>query len=636
MSSSLASAFERGFASGIKLEQELTVSQWADQYRYLSPIASSEPGRWRTSRVPYIRDIMDALSPKSPFERVVMMGGAQVAKTEAGNNWLGHIIHCTPGPVLYVEPTLDMVKKVSRQRITPMIESSPVLSSLVSEPRARDSSNTVLTKEFRGGLLVLTGANSAASLRSMPIRFLFCDEVDEYPGDVGGQGDPVSLAEKRTATFSRRKVLLTSTPTIRGVSRIEREYLASDRRRYFIPCPECGHMDFLQWSLGGWYGNEGAHHHMVWEGRDVESIRMCCSGCGCLIHERHKTQMLARGEWRPTATASNSKTVGFHVSSLYSPHGWKSWPQCLREFLDSKDDVFKLKTWVNTVLGETWEEAGDRLDAGGLKARLESYPADVPDGVGVLVAAVDVQDDRLEAAIYGFGHGEEMWLIAFEQVMGSPKSEDTWRRLDAFLFQRFERANGKTMAVERACVDTGGHHTEEAYRYCAARLSRGVYPIKGGNMTGRPLVERPSMRNKYRLPLFVLCVDTGKDMLFGRLQVKKRGEGYVHLPAWTDDEFLEQLTSERSVRQYVRGRGSVRKWQKIRERNEALDLTVYAIAALHLCGQAFIKSLGARASALASGAVVSSITSSDPSARADATQQSTRRPLRRSGWVNRW
>mgnify|MGYP001332518003 CR=1 FL=1 len=619
-------------SEGFRPEKRQTVSEWADDNRTLSAVASAEPGRWRTSRVPYMREVMDMLSPDSPFERIVLMGGAQVAKTECGNNWLGHIIHRSPGPVLYVEPTLDMMKRVSRQRITPMIDASPALKGLVSIPRSRDSSNTVLSKEFRGGLLIMTGANSAASLRSMPIRYLFMDEVDEYPGDIGGQGDPMALAEARTSTFSRRKIFVTSTPTVRGVSRIEREYLASDQRRYFVHCPLCGHMDYIQWSLGGLRGDEGAHHHMVWEGRDLTSIRMCCSGCGERVEERFKTQMLNGGEWRATAVPTNIGTVGYHISTLYSPHGWKSWGKCLSEFFAAKNDPFKLKTWTNTVLGETFEEQGDSLDPDHLKARRRPHEAEVPDGVGILVAAVDVQGDRLEVAVYGFGDGEEAWLIAFSQLAGNPKSQQVWFDLDTFLSQKFRRSNGKEMVVERAVVDTGGHHTEEAYRYCASRLTRGVYPIKGGAFSGRPLVERPSDKNKYRVPLFVLCVDTGKDILLGRLQMKQRGPGFIHFPEWVDDEFIERLTAERAIRKYVKGRGFVREWTKLRERNEALDLTVYAIAALHICGQAFIKSLGARATTLAAtGTSEPAAVPNEAPAKPLQPSAALKRP--RKGWV---
>ena len=629
----------RIFADGTTRDQQQSVSEWADTYRFLSEVASAEPGRWRTTRTPYLREIMDCLSPGSRWKRVVVMAGAQLGKTECGNNWLGHVIHRTPGPMLYVEPTLDMVKKVSQQRITPMIEATPVLSERVKEPRSRASGNTIQVKAFKGGLLIMTGANSAAGLRSMPIRFLFMDEVDEYPGDVGGQGDPVALAEKRTATFPRRKVLLTSTPTVRGVSRIEKEYLASDQRRYFLPCPECGHMDYLQWTIGGWRGNEGRHHSLSWEGRDLDSVRMLCASCDASIPETSKTWMLLRGEWRATAEGDN-KTAGFHISSLYSPLGWKSWPECLSEFFDAKDDPFKLKTWVNTVLGETWEEAGDSVEAGILKTRLEVFAAEVPHGVGVLVGAADVQGDRIEAQIVGYGDGEESWLIAFEQIQGDPLQGPVWGKLDTFFHQPFQHESGRVMKAEMCVVDSGGHATEQVYRYCRARVNRpghaNTYPIKGGNVSGRPLVERPSMHNRYKVPLFVLCVDTGKDIVTGRLIQRQKGKGYVHLPDWVDEEYLNQLAAERAIRKYVKGRGSVRVWEKVSEgrRNEALDLSVYSLGALYICGQAFVKALAKRAQRW-------SVPVEKPSAPPEEVPRVLTAPhlmLRKpkTGWVNKW
>ena len=613
----------RAFGAGLAPEQPLSVSAWADDHRFLSSTASAEPGRWRTDRAPYLREIMDALSPASSTERVVVMSGAQIGKTECGNNWIGYVIHRCPGPMLMVQPTVEIAKRVSKQRIAPMIEATPVLRERVAESRARDSGNTVQVKEFDGGLLIITGANSGAGLRSMPIRFLFMDEVDEYPGDVDGQGDPVALAEKRTATFSRRKVLLTSTPTIKGISRIEREFLSSDQRRYFVPCPACGHLDYMTW-------RDPAHHRIEWEENQPETAHLVCGSCGERIEERHKPEMLARGQWRSTA-AGDGRTAGFHLSALYSPLGWKSWARCAEEFTQAKEDPFRLKTWVNTVLGETWEERGDSVAPGSLKARLERYEAEVPVGVGVLVAAVDVQGDRLEVVVKGYGAGEESWLIAFTQLHGDPATEAIWFELDRFLQQEFDHVSGQKLKVECVVVDSGGAHTEHVYRFTNARLNRRVFPIKGGTLTGKPLVERPSNHNRYRVPLFVLCVDTGKDLVFSRLRIASLGPGFIHLPEWVDEEYLAQLTAEKAIRRYVKGRGAVREWIKLRERNEALDLEVYALAALHILGQAFIKALDQRAAKFA-------VPMLELGARAaDDSQTSARAGRRgRAGWVNNW
>ena len=306
MSLSVAEICAAAFGQSLAPEPLLSVSAWADTYRFLSSTASAEPGPWRTRRTPYLAEIMDCLSPSHPAERVVVMSGAQIGKTECGNNWIGYVIHRAPGPMLMVQPTVEVAKRVSKQRLAPMIEATSVLRERVAESRSRDSGNTVQVKEFEGGVLIITGANSSAGLRSMPIRFLFMDEVDEYPGDVDGQGDPVAIAEKRTTTFSRRKILLTSTPTLKGLSRIEREYLESDQRRYYLSCPKCGHLDYLTW-------RELGHHRIEWQEGSPETAHMVCGGCGERVEERHKTDMLLGGEWRPTAT-SDSRTAGFHLS----------------------------------------------------------------------------------------------------------------------------------------------------------------------------------------------------------------------------------------------------------------------------------------------------------------------------------
>jgi phage terminase large subunit GpA-like protein len=546
------------------------------------------------------------------------MAGSQVGKTESLNNTMGYIIHHVPGPILFVEPTVELARAESKQRLSPMIAETPALRALVKEARSRDSGNTTLMKEFPGGILAITGANSAKGLSRMPARYLFLDEVDRYPGNVDEEGDPVSLAEKRTATFPRRKIMMTSTPTVKGVSRIEKEFLASDQRRYFVACPHCGHFDWIRWE------------NIRWEEARPETAKLACVACERLIDERYKALMLAGGEWRPTAK-STGRTVGFHLSALYSPLGWKSWSECVSEFLEAKEDPFRLQAWVNTVLGETWEERGDSLDADSLVGRLESYVAEVPAGVGILVAAVDVQGDRLEAQVKGYGAGEESWLIAFHQVHGDPVHESTWLELDKFLTQEFVHESGRKVKVSCVTVDSGGHHTEEVYKFCRARLHRRVFAVRGGNEKGKPVVpKRPTTHNRYHAKLFTLCVDTAKDIILSRLRIRTKGPGYCHLPDWVDVEYLEQLTAEKAIWKWLRNRGRVREWIKLRERNEALDLEVYCLAALHILGQPVIRSLPERAARLTP--------EGQPTGEVAGEPHQARRMgrARRRGWVRGW
>ena len=346
-----ADALLRAWGGGLKPDPLLTVSEWADRYRMLSSRAAAEPGRYRTRRTPYMKDIMDALSPGHPAQRIVFMKAAQVGATEAGNCFLGFIIHQAPGPALAVQPTVELAKRNSRQRIDPLIEESPALRDKVKPARSRDAGNTMLSKEFAGGILIMTGANSAVGLRSTPARYIFLDEVDAYPASADEEGDPVSLAEARSLTFAhRRKVFLASTPTIRGLSRIEREYEASDQRRYFVACPHCGREQRLKFE------------RLRWEKGKPETAAYVCEGCDAAIAEHHKTAMLEEGEWRATATSADPATIGFHLSALYSPAGWLSWERIARAWEAAQGSDEAIRAFRNTILGETWVETGEAPD----------------------------------------------------------------------------------------------------------------------------------------------------------------------------------------------------------------------------------------------------------------------------------
>lgn len=617
------------YAAGWQPDPVLTVSEWADAHRQLG-YTSPWPGGWRTARTPYLREIMDCLSATNPARRVVFMKGSRVGATEAITNAIGYAIHHSPGPILFVEPTGEDAKDESKTRLAPMFEDTDALRDLVADPKSRDSGNTILRKEFPGGLLRLVGANSKNAFRRVAVRYLFLDEVDAYPADVQGEGDPLFLAEQRASTFQRRKIFITSTPTIKGFSRIEKEFLASDRRRYFIPCPECGHMDFLTWEGRDWLGSDDEIHFRIeWDPGKPKSVRAVCPSCAAKIPERFKPQLFAAGEWRPTAE-SQGETLGYHLSALYSPLGMKGWAECAAEFLMAKQDPSKLKPWVNTVVGEPWEERGTSIEAKTLAARREAYPAEVPNGVGILVASVDTQDTWLEAQVKGYGAGEESWLIAHTQVHGDPGLDSTWLQLDEFLTQEFTHQSGRKLKAMCTAVDSSGHHADDVYKFCRARLGRRVFAIRGGNEHGKPLVpERPSNRNRYRAPVWTLCTDTAKDTIYSRLKVESSGPGYLHFPDWADDEYFEQLTAEKALRVYRKGRGSVRKWEPIRERNEALDLEVYCLAALYILGPGVVNSLAERAAALIKPP-------EEPSDGGAPPPQTPRARPPRGGWMEGW
>jgi phage terminase large subunit GpA-like protein len=555
--------------AGWRRDPELTIDEWADRHRVLSGDTSAEPGQWRTSRTPYLREVLRELSPSSPTRRVVLMWGAQTGKSEGGFNWIGYVIHHTPGPMMMIQPTVEVAHFVSKERIVPLVQNTPALAERVLENRSRDGNNTILNKRFHGGFLKISGANSAASLRSTPIKFLFCDEIDAYPADVDGEGDPLDLAEARSTTFSRGKTLITSTPTIKDFSRIEKEFARGDQRRYFVPCPHCGHSDWIRWA------------NIDYRNDDPATACLLCSSCGVLIEERYKTQMLERGEWRPTA-AGDGETISFHLSGLYSPLGWLSWEKVVREWLEAKKDPSKLKVFLNTRLAETWEERAESIEPDAIFARRESYAAEVPDGVGILVAAVDVQADRLEYQVKGYGAGEESWLISWGQVIMEPAAPaKAWLELDQLLQQDWEHAGGRKVRIECVAVDSG-FKADDVYRFCKARASRRVFAVKGSPETGKPLVGRPTSNNAFRARLYLLCTDTGKETVHARLRIASPGAGYMHLPAEIDREYVDQLTAEKVIRKFVKGRAPQRQWVKTRERNEALDLEVYSLAALRI------------------------------------------------------
>lgn len=569
--------YREAFSAGLTPDPDMTVSEWADEYRMLSQKASAEPGRWRTDRTPYLRGILDALSPSDPTQEVVFMAGAQVGKTESGNNWLGFVIHRAPGPMLLVQPTVDMAKRLSKQRLAPMIEETPVLRELIAESRSRDSGNTQLVKEFQGGVMVITGANSAVGLRSMPVRYAFLDEVDGWPIDVDGEGDPVRLAIRRTTTFARRKIYMCSTPTVKDVSRIEREYLASDQRKFFVPCPDCGEYQVLQFK------------NLKWQDDDPTTAAYCCEHCGSFIEERHKTQILAAGEWRPTAV-SDGKRAGFHLSSLYSPVGWKSWAEIAEEFMAAKGDAPLLKQFVNTILAETWEdEIATKVGADSLRSRVEFYEAGVaPARVLCVTAGVDVQDNRLAVSLYGWGRDEEAWVISHQEIFGDPSKAELWKQLDEVLLKPVQHELGGELPVIAACVDSGGHYTHEVYQYTRERRTRHVMAIKGQSQRSKPAISKPTKVDvnwkgrllKSSAEVYPVGTDTVKSVIYARLKHNEPGAGYIHFHGDLTDEFFEQLTAERLVTRYVKG-FPVREWtKKAGARNEALDTAVYAYAAM--------------------------------------------------------
>ena len=554
---------QQAVRKALKPPPKLTVSEWADTYRQLSSESSAEAGRWSTSRAEYQRGMMDSVSDPN-IENIVLMTGAQIGKTELINNVVGFHIHQDPAPMLVVQPTLEMAQTWSKDRLAPAIRDTPVLLDKVGNPRARDSGNTTLHKVFAGGHVTACGANSPSSLASRPCRIILCDEVDRYPISAGSEGDPVGLAKRRSATFWNRKIILVSTPTEKGASRIEQAYEESDKRKYFVPCPDCGEHQHLKWSQVRWSDNDPA------------SAEYTCESCGTLWPDVKRFRAIRAGEWRSTAKG-DGKTAGFHLSGLYSP--WTPLEDSVRDFLASRKDPMRLKTWVNTFLGETWEEQGDRIDEHDLMERREDWGDELPDGVALLTCGIDTQDDRLEYEIVGWGANEESWSVEYGVLYGDPSTAELWNRLDVVLQKIHTHPLYGEMTIRASCVDSGGHYTQQVYNYCRLRAGRRVFAIKGIGGEGKPIVGRPTKNNIGKINLFPVGVDTTKELVYARLKIQTEGDGYCHFPEGRGEEFFRMLTAEKKMTKYFKGRPRA-EWVKMRQRNEALDCRVYATAAL--------------------------------------------------------
>jgi phage terminase large subunit GpA-like protein len=505
---------------------------------------------------------MDALNDPS-VETVVMMSSAQVGKTEILNNIVGYFVDQDPTSILVVQPTLTMGQAWSKDRLSPMLRDTPCLRGKVKDPRARDSGNTTMHKVFPGGHITIAGSNSPAGLASRPIRIVLADELDRWPVSAGTEGDPLKLAFKRSTTFFNRKRFVCSTPTIKGYSRIESMYEESDKRRFYVPCPDCGEFQVLKWAQVQWP-----------EGEPREACYYC-EHCGVEIDETKKLGMVRLGEWR--AEGEFRGIVGVHLNELYSP--WRSFGEIAEDFLEAKrGGVETLKTWVNTSLGETWEDEGETVEATPLFHRRERGDK-IPEWAGVLTAGVDVQGDRLEIQVNAWGKGEESKTIEQTLIMGDPAKRDVWDDLDVALTKSYEHETGAKLKIAGCCIDSGGHHTNEVYQFCKNRVARRVWAIKGVGGEGRAIVSRPSKSNQGGVQLFSLGVDTAKDTLYARLKNEDEGPGYIHFDWGLDEEFFKQLTAEKITTKYVKGRPS-RVWVQTRPRNEACDCWVYSYAAL--------------------------------------------------------
>ena len=563
--------------NAFKPPRRLTLSEWADTYAVLSVESSAEGGRWHT--LPYQKGIMDAISDPL-IEQVTLMKSARVGYSKILNHVIAYHIHQDPCPIMLVQPTIEDAQGYSKEEIAPMLRDTPCLAGLVSDAKAKDGANTILQKQFPGGTLSLVGANSPRGFRRVSRRVVLFDETDGYPASAGTEGDQIKLGIRRTEYYWNRKIVAGSTPTVKDFSRIERMFAQGDQRRYYVPCPHCAHMQYLRWA------------QMTWSNNDPSTAAYKCESCNELIPHSKKRWMVERGEWR-AAVPTDTRHASFHVWAAYSYSPNASWATLVAEFLESKNDAEQLKTFVNTVLGEVWEdEYASKVGATALLERSakETYTQlIVPSAALALTIGCDCQDDRLSLSVWAWGREEEAWLIDRSKLYGDPSRPDVWKQLDEVLSKPFLSEDGIDLRVSVCAIDSGGHHTSEVYAFARDRAARGVIAIKGMSTKGKPPIGKPSkvdLNHKGQTlrkgaQVFPVGSDAVKSLLFGRLKHNEPGPGYLHFHSQTPLDYFEELTAEKQVLRYKNGFPQ-RIWvKKSTSPNEALDELVYAYASLH-------------------------------------------------------
>jgi phage terminase large subunit GpA-like protein len=549
----------------------MTGSQWADEYFWISPEASAARGltKWKTR--PYQRGILDAMCDPN-IETVVVKKSARIGYTKMIGITIGYYLHNNPRNILVVQPTIEDAQGYSKDEITPALRDVPVLYDLAPEEKTRDSDNTILRKQFPGATLYIVGANSPRGFRRISAGTVIFDEISGYPPTAGKEGDQFLLGSRRAEDYWDKKIIAGSTPTDEGVCKATELYEQSDKRQYHVPCPHCGFMQPIEWERIDFSG----------AGTIKKPVYICVSCEKAIEYGKHRW-MMERGEW--IAEKPYDGVAGFYLWSAYSYSPGATWSHIVRAFLDAKDNPEKLKTWVNTWRGQAWDDGGERTEPGDLYARREEFNI-VPAQAGMLIASVDVQDDRLEVLIKAWGKGEESWDIDHVVIYGNMSQTAPWDALDLLLSKSYQHAAGYNLNIMAAGIDSGGHHADEVYHFCRVRETRNIIAIKGDNMHGKPIITPPK-RTKHPNPRakghpYMVGVFAAKDILSARLRLQEPGPGFIHFPVRFEMPFFEQLCVERKVVRYIHGR-RMEDWQNPgKKRNEAWDLEVYNLSVLRL------------------------------------------------------
>jgi len=551
------------------------------------------------------------------------MWSAQTGKTTIPNCALGYFIDQRPQSQMMMQPSGGDLKTWLETKFNPMVVACPDLEQKIAVPRAREGVNNQQMKSYPGGFLMFAWSGSPKTMRGRSAPKIYCDEIDGY--ERTEEGDPVALLWKRAATFGDQRLLIeTSTPTIKGSSAIEKSFEAGDKRRRFVPCVHCGEYQTLKWSNVKWDKDKEGEHL-------PETAHYVCEN-GCFITDGERLQMLQRGEWR--AEKPFRGHASYHLNEMYST--FVPLRDIVTSFIEKKRDG-DLQTFINVSLAETWEDGGQNLKHDFLFNRRREFPAEVPQEYCVLTASVDVQDDRTEIAVEAWGEGECNAKIDLIILYGDLSQKDYWNTdLAAVLNKTYKHESGVKLSISCVTIDSGGHFTSKVYKFVKPRERSRVFAIKGRSGSGYPIISRPSKKNKGKVTLFSLGTDTAKELIYKRYQIGKPGPGYIDFPLRQcfDEEYFQQLVSEHVVTLYRKG-FPTREWRKRRARNEALDLSVYNLAALYILNPNF-KSIAKKLIDNATPEPEPEISTEQETAT-KRHQKKVRKPLQRKrGYVNSW
>ena len=595
----------------LKPKPRLSGSDWADKYFHLSPESSASPGKWKT--LPYQIEPINCMTDEVT-EQVTWFKSARVGYTKCINVAVGYHIHQNPASILLAQPTDGEALGYAEDEIEPMIRDNDVISELIGKTtkKGKNKKEKTAKKMYPGGILELVGAHSPKNFRRRTVRVFIGDEIDGWEQQAGQEGDQISLGKKRTNDFWNRKIILGSSPGVKELSKIEPEFYKGDQRYFYLPCPFCGHKHKLEFSNMDMPRDED---DQIIE----EEVGFFCPDCGSKYTEDYKIEMIEKGEW--IAQKPFRGHASFHIWAAYSYNANSSWSAIAKEWFEAQGNILKLKAFTMLVLGETWEsEQGEKIEEDELLQRREDYTT-IPNEALVLTCSVDTQDNRLEGEVKAWGIDNENWGVFPFRIEGIPSQKEVWEDLDNILNDTYKRLDGTELRISCTCIDSGGHFTDEVYKFCKKREIKRVFAIKGANTAGKPIVSRPSTSNKYKAKLFTVGTDTAKELIFARLRLDSFGEGYMHFNKKYNEEYFKQLTAEKVINTYKNGK-HVRIWKKTRARNEALDITVYGLAALSILNPNYKK--------------IKENFNLMKKEKQEQKIQKTKSSIKKGGWANAW